>query len=288
MGVNLPVAIKKVFLSFIQNYYATEDPRLVWNVDKRLTRIFIGDKFIAAPEVIEKMPSIILSRGQMMWAQTAIDQLQSSDNPVMGGMFQNKKRTDLVRGNVTFQCISQNGIEAETIANTLFLNLVGYKDQLRANGIHQIMGVSMGEESVLRSDVAPRLVSVPVNVVFTAQVSIATTFDLYLIRVLVDETFTPYAPDEPGSNVYDNWFAYAVSGNTLMFSRPPASGANITTAYTGKYTLQQYLDVVPSGVINGINTIFTLPEEVYTTYTILSGIILDPYKVNSYVAYTYS
>jgi hypothetical protein len=289
MSLNLPIAIKKVFLSFVQQYYATEDSRLVWNVDKRLTKIFIGDKFIAAPEVVEKMPSIILSRGTMTWAQTSIDQMQNTDlYSATEGMDPNKKRTDLVRASITFQCISQNGIEAESIANNLFLNFVGYKDQLRRNGIHQIMGVSMGEETLIRSDAAPRLVSVPVNIVFTTQVSLATTLDLYTIKVLIDGDFTPYAEEGPYGRVYREWFSYEISGSHMMFSYPPPSGSAIKVDYTGKYTLTQYTDVTPAGIVNGINTHFILPEDVYTTYVIVSGFIIDPLTIDSYTEYTYS
>jgi len=277
MALNLPIAIKKVFLSFVQQWFATQDSRLVWNVDKRLTKIFIGDKFIAAPEVVEKMPSIILSRGQMVWAQTAIDQMQQTDLP-MGPS--NKRRTDLVRASVTFQCLSQNGIEAETIANTLFLNFVGYKDQLRSNGIHQIMGVSMGEEQLVRSDVVPRLVAVPVNVVFTTQASIATSQDLYAIQVVViSGVYTPYMEDGPYGHVYQDWFSYYISGSALLFSTPPPSGAVLSVGYTGKYTLQQYTNLTPAGIADGVNMKFSLPEDVYSIYNNYSGLVIDPYTI---------
>lgn len=277
MAVNLPIAIKRVFLSFLQEWYATQDPKLIWNVDRRLTKIFIGDKFISSPEVVEKMPSIILSRGQLVWAQTSIDQMQTVDLPMSSaGMDPNKKRTDLVRASITFQCISQNGIEAETIANTLFLNLVGFKDQFRRNGIHQIMGISMGEETLLRSDVAPRLVAVPVNVVFTVQASIATTLDLFTIAVLMDTEFVPYAEGGPYGNVYHDWFSYEISGNQLQFSYPPFSGSTLATTFVGRYTLTPYSNVTPAGIVDGVNKVFTLPEAVYTEYAIFSGLVVDP------------
>lgn len=277
MGVNLPVSIKRVFLSFLQEWYSTQDTKLVWNVDRRLTKIFIGDKFIASPEIVEKMPSIILSRGQLVWAQTSIDQMKTVDLPMsVAGMDPNKERTDLVRASITLQCISQNGIEAETMANTLFLNLVGYKDQFRRNGIHQIMGVSMGEETPLRSDVSPRLIAVPVNVVFTVQASIATTLDLFTIGVLMDTSFVPYAEGGPFGHVYHDWFSYEISGNQMQFSYPPFSGSVLSASFTGRYTLNTYTNVTPAGLIDGINKTFTLPEAVYTEYAILSGVVIDP------------
>jgi hypothetical protein len=296
---NLPLNIKKVFLSFIQQYYATEDPRLTWNVDKRLTKIFIGDKYIAAPEVVEKMPSIVLSRGTMTWAQTSIDQRLMTDLPMSsGGVDPNKIRTDLVRASVTFQCVSQNGVEAESLANVLFMLLVGYKDQLRKNGIHQILNITMGEEVLIRSDVAPRLTAVPVNVTFTVQASMATTLDLYLIKVLVDDRFTPYAEgtlwgEDPYrtvlyGRVHRDWFSYEISGSNMHFNEPPPSGAVIDVTYTGRYTLTQYNHIAPAGLINGLNKHYTLPEDVYTGYYVVSGFVIDPLDVDPYTEYNYS
>lgn len=266
---NIPLGIKKVFLSFAQTYYATADSNFTWNVDPRQTEIFIGDKYAVAPSIVERMPSIILSRGTMTWAQTSINQLQSEDNPIMSDT--TKKRTDLVRCNITLTCTSKNGIEAESIANTLFTILVGFKDQLRANGIHQILGVSMGEEIPVRGDVEPRLMAVPVNILFTAQASMVTSNDYYDIQVFTDLQYTALL--EPGI-VYDSWYSYLVSGNDLIFSYAPPVGVKLTANFQGKYTMSDYTDITPSGVIDGYNKVFTLPEDPYCYYYPLESMLI--------------
>jgi hypothetical protein len=298
MSQNLPINIKKVFLSFMQKWYTDQDPTFVWNVDPRLTQIFIGDSYIEAPEIIEKMPSIVVSRGDLSWAFTSIDQLVTQNLPMSvpsnssptGYMDPDKLRTDLIRCSITFLCISRNGIEAETIANRIFYNLVGYKDQLKHNGIHQILGISMGKEQLVRGDTVARLVSVPINVVFTIQSSIATTLDLYTITVLYDGDFAPYSEAGPYGNVYNSVFAYQISGNMLYFSEAPPIGSTLSVSYTGRYTLNKYVNITPSGLIDGFNSVYSLPEYVYTSYYVVSGFAIYA-SIDTrppYFNYTYS
>jgi hypothetical protein len=276
MAANIPVDIKRCFLSFIQSWFRTQHPTLVWNADPRLTKIFIGDKYIASPAIVEKMPSIILSRGTLSWAQTSIDQRLTVDLPfgAVNGSYPNMERTDLVRASVTFHCISQNGIEAESLANILFVNLVGHKDSLRKNGVHQILGISLGEENMIRGDVVPRLMSVPVHVMFTIQASVATTYDVYTISAKYNQSYIPYLSELEGFNLQDYWFGYSLSGQYMNFTQPPPSGGSLLVSYLGKYTLTQYTNITPSGVIDGLNTVFGLPEEVSTPYSTLADTVL--------------
>jgi len=262
--------IKRIFLSFAQQYFRDVHPTLTWNVDPRQTKIFIGDKFIAAPAVYEQMPSIILSRGDAAFAQTSIDQMQSMDRPVWGNA---KQRTDLIRSSITYNCLSQNGIEAEEIAATLFTQIVGYKDQFRSNGIHQIMGISMGEERIIRGDVVPRLYLVPINVVFTVHMHILTTENLYEAVVKIDTEQAGQLQDDFW-RYNNNLHGYVVSGLTLLFAYPPSSGIAMAVDFTGAITLNEYVNYVPSGLVDGLNTVFTLPEPVYTPYALLSGLYI--------------
>lgn len=266
---NIPLGIKKVFLSFAQQYFKTEHPTLIWNVDPRLTKIFIGDKYALNPAIVERMPSIIVSRGTMTWAQTSINQLQSQDSVLAANTA--KKRTDLVRCSLTIQCTSKNGIEAETVANTLFVSLIGYKDQLRVNGIHQILAVSMGEEIPVRGDVEPRLLAVPITIMFTVQSTVVTSNDIYDLKVWTDLAFTPYLE---GGEVNKNWYSYNTSGSYIVFSTPPPSGVVLNASFKGMYTLNQYTSIIPAGICDGVNDTFLLPEEPYTVYETLGHLIM--------------
>jgi hypothetical protein len=261
--------IKRTFLSFAQLYFRDVHPTLTWNVDPRRTKIFIADKNVNAPASYEKSPSIILSRGTIGYAQTSIDQMQWQDKVIYESV---KKRTDLVRGSITYNCISSVGVEAEEIANCLFTQVVGFKDQFRKNGIHQIMGISMGEEQIIRGDAEPRAFLVPVNIQFTAQVGVMTIEDMYYINVYTDDDYLGQIPED-GDDKY--MFGYVVIDNELHFNYAPSIGTEIKVDYTGMYTLNRYSQyIVPSGLIDGSNTIFPLGENIYTPYYTYSGILI--------------
>ena len=261
--------VKKIFLAFAQKYFRDVDSIYTWNPDPRVTKIFIADKYVTSPAIAEKMPSIILSRGACTYIQSSIDQMQAQSFPYAEAA---KQRTDLVRGTITYNCTAQNGIAAEEIANTLYLNLVGFKDAFRQQGIHQILGISMGEEQIVRGDVVPRLFLVPVTVIFTVQTTIITSDDFYNCIIYLDGTLQAQMPDQYNFNVAPEMYGYTISGLTIFFDYPPPSGLGILVDYTGKYSLTNYTDVTPAGIVDGTNYIFTLPEDVYTPYTILSGI----------------
>lgn len=264
--MNLPIDIKKVFLSFLQSYFTSEIVGFEWDVDPRKTKIFIGDRNIVSPPIIERMPAIIVTRGALAWIQSSIDQRLSTDSIAGAG---NKVRTDLAQGNITFQCLSQNGIEAESLASIIFTRVVAFKDQFRSNGIHQILNMTLGEEQVIRGDVVPRLISVPVSVRFTVQASLATTRDMYISKLTLGGNVVPsFVSDTPGQPTVD-WFSYVPSGNAIVFTTPPASGLGLSLNYTGAFSLSNYTNVIPNGSVNGVNKIFTLPEAIYSPYAML-------------------
>lgn len=246
----LSTTIKKVFLSFAQQLFTTVQPLgLVWDVDPRKTQIFIADNYSVSPEIVESMPAIILVRGNAAWAQTSIDQRLSTSL-----LNDHKLRKDLVRLSVTLQCTSKNGIEAEKIADTLFTSLVGYKDQFRKNGIHQILSISMGEERLVRADSTERLFAIPINVMFAVESEVAYTVDDYELLITVAGMQTLQHIDyeySPGSGI--NYF------------NPPVSGAAMLATYADAITLDQIVEV-PSGIVDGINRHFTLSHTVYGYY----------------------
>lgn len=264
--MDIPIEIKKVFLSFVQQYFQTKYRGLVWNVDIRRTQIFIGDKNAVAPEIVEKMPSIVLNRGGMTYLQTSIDQTvkQTLDSKT-------KHRADLVRATLTLACLSSNGLEAENIASKLFTILVAYKDEFRQHGIHQIMGISMGEEQMIRGDSVERLYMVPVNITFVFQVDVASTTNYY------DLTLT--AAD--GTTTLIERLDYTISGgNYVVLTMPLHSGVNLRATYTGALTLSSYVSETPSGIYDGLHRIYSLYEAVYgygylmNDFTLGSGLVM--------------
>jgi hypothetical protein len=81
-----------------------------------------------------------------------------------------------------------------------------------------------------------------------------------------------------------------ISGNIMFFDEPPPVGVGLSVSFLGRYTMNYYSNITPSGLIDGINTVFYLPEAVYTAFAILSGIAVIVHDTGppAYFTYTYS
>jgi hypothetical protein len=251
--MSVSIDVKKIFLSFVQQYFI-DHPRLTWNVDPRITKIFIADKYAVDPAVVEKMPAIILNLGTRGFARTSIGQVLERELSRTHTL-----RSDLIQGMVTFHCISKNGIEAETIADGLLLRIMAFKDEFRKHKIHQILGTNIGEEQVIRSDSSPRMSMVPVYVQYTVQAGTSFEEDIYDLVV-----------SNNNAQVYEA-IGYEVSGqHHIVFNTAPAVGSILTATYTGKYTLQTKTETL-IGAVTGTNRIFEVSEDIYTEFPITSG-----------------
>lgn len=252
----LLINIKRLFLSFAQSYYSTQT-KYKWTQDPRTTKIFISDKYAFDPSIVEKGPSIVLSRGAIQWENIAIDQRVSHKLDTGS-----KVRSDLIRGNITFSCIAKSGIEAEFIADTLFYLLVGYKDEFKKRGIFSLKPVMIGEEQLIRSDSSPRAFMIPVQVGFEMQYTIDYAVDAYGGAIIVDNLEETYLQQ------IDFDFT---SASGLSFYTAPDTGLTLTLTYLDAITLLE--DTQPLiGAVNGINTEFTLTNAVSAIYPILQHI----------------
>ena len=117
--MNYSFFIKRVFLSFAQQYFLTKVPNYKWTsgID---TKIIIADKSAENIDPHEMRPMIILSRGAYGWEKTSIGQMKNTN--VFGDRF-STTFNDLIRGAVTFNCIARHGLQAEELANFLFIAL---------------------------------------------------------------------------------------------------------------------------------------------------------------------
>lgn len=256
--MSLSINVKKIFLSFVQKYYA-EDPIFTWVPDPRVTKIFIADKYALDTAAVEKIPSIILNLGGRTWVQSSMDQRLTTD------LTRNvTERTDLLRCSITYHVISKNGIEAETIADGLLLRIMAFKGEFRKKKIHQIISSSIGEEQIIRGDASARMIMVPVYVQFTVQAGTQFEEDINTLHVWENETL-----------VYE-FIDYIVSGNSIGFFSPPASGLAMTATYTGRYTLTNYNNVaLAPPYSDGVNYTFYTDEAIFAQYPLLSGISIN-------------
>ncbi len=250
--------IKYTFLNFAQRYFA-QHPRYTWQEDVSKTKILIVDKYAIKLKVLEKARSIVLSRGAYGWEYTSIGQLMDTSF-----IEENREQySDLLRGSITFNCLAQNGIVAETIAHILFTALTGFKSQFRANGIHKILNVTLGEETILKSDSSSELSAIPINVQFSTQKHIRSGFDYY----------TFYLVDVYNKRYYQGVDYRLTNNNTVEFFKAPLEGTVYTAFYTNAITLESTQETL-IGEVDGVNTTFSVSSGVYGEYPIWSGLEL--------------
>lgn len=285
---NINLWIKHTFLSFAQAYFSL-DPKFTWNLDPKITKIIIADKFAIDLGVVDKRPSIILSRGPYGWSDVVRG--QDGQNAVLS----NKKIdtlapapsadrsvdfifTDIVRGSVTYNVISKNGIEAEDIANRLFVGLSGYKKELQSYGIHKTMGLSIGDERIIRATSEIEAVGITVSLGFLAQRTVIKAGKLNNVEVTktisrqTTTGFTPVVVD-----LYEN-IDYRIlnNGTTIQFVNPPSLDViSLNVNFVNAIDLNVISGVL-IGVIDGSNDTFIVPSgAIYGYYTLNSQIIVS-------------
>lgn len=174
------------------------------STDEKVSELIISDQGPINTDSVEKRPALILSRGQVGWANSSMDQHLLTD-------FATGKRThtDLVVGSFSINCVSRTGLEAERLALTVFKLIRIYRRQLQKAGFFHIgTEVSIGVESppgaLLSGDSVDDFVNVPVIFPFQYQESWTSTpnsetLDSLALKVLAINTQFDGSPLVPGS-----------------------------------------------------------------------------------------
>lgn len=276
---NISLSIKYIFLNFAQTYFGEEHNRFVWNADPVLSKIIIADKFAVDLGVAVQRPSIILSRGSAGWTYSVRGQV-GNINPLYSGNFKfgalrpaiddnrihGTEYTDLYAGSVSYNCISKQGVEAEEIANKLFIALTAHKRDFGSVGIFKFTGLQISDERLLRHRGDTELFGVTVDVSFLLQKSLGQSESYYNCRVWVC-----------GEEYYEGLsFSVINNGTQIEFYEPPELGCPIVVTYIDAITLELKTEV-NIGTGDGITRIFTLPSggKIYGYYRILEGILVD-------------
>lgn len=256
---NYVLDVKRIFLSFAQQYFAnqTHYPTYLWQADLRDTPIIIVDKNAVDLEVIEKRPSIVLSRGSMGWMYTSIGQ-KAFGNRL--GSPETDMHTDLVRGSLTYNCIAKYGIQAEEIANILFQALTQFKLNFRAEGVHKVFGLVIGEEQVLKGKSEQELALVPLVVQYAMQRSLRGAYDYCTLVVNLGDDYA-----YQGSQWY-------YRNDVVYFFVAPDDGTEITFTYTDSITLGS---VTETATGDGSTTEFTLSNTPLCTYPMVEDFIVS-------------
>lgn len=252
---NYDLDIKRTFLSFAQHLFA-EDPKYTWTATPSETKVLIVDKYAINLNVLEKKRSIVLSRGTHGWSYRAIGQLKDAYMVEPD----RKTYTDLIRGSVVYNCIAQNGLIAEHLAHKLFAGLAAFKDQFRKQGIHSLQNISIGEETILKSDSSIELTTVPIFVQFETQKEFRIGYDHY----------TFYLEDQDSARYYQG-SDFKIDNAGITFYEAPLTGTTFTATYVNGITLEEVVEPL-IGTVNGTNTSFAVSYPIYGEYPIWSGI----------------
>lgn len=274
----LPIAyslqIKRTFLNFLQQYFEVAvDNRYKWSSNLHTTNIIIADKHGVDKPVNEKRPMIILSRSTTAPGMITIGQRLSRT-------WKNNKESylDLFQGVVTFNCLAKSGLVAEEIAHIVMMALLGFRGYLKTyDGIHQILGVQIGEESTVSVDTSSTLINVPVSVRFTKNIAFTPAPELTSGPMI---TLTC-----SGTTSY--WYEalqYDIYKNSVTTYTPITSGCTASIYYLDAITLSGITETL-SG-INGVETTFILSRPVYSYYPMLHKVDVD-YTVSG-LTYSYS
>jgi len=154
---------KDAILGVLQEFFSNENNagEFLWRADIKQSKILIADKYTLNLEDVEKKPSIVVIRGAQSWGRRGIDQFQGWEGPNTGS-----RHTDIILGTFNCTCMSANGLEAESLADTVFAFFSFFKKVLRSKvpALQDLQGVALGEELVAVSDSKQDVSVVPVTI----------------------------------------------------------------------------------------------------------------------------
>jgi len=160
---------KDLILKFLQDLFA--EPKLyddhndyLWDLDPQKSKILIVDAYTEDLERMELRPAIVLRRGGTGWMNTSINQQLSYDWRTGA-----RGHTDLIYSDLTLECLSRNGLEAEFLADLVFQGIQFYALQIRERGAFKVASVAIGAETLIQADSQQDLTAVPVSMTISFQ-----------------------------------------------------------------------------------------------------------------------
>jgi len=173
--------------------------------------------------------------------------------------------SDLIRGSVTFNILSKQGIQAESIASHLYNALTGYKEDLRAKGV-EIKNVSFGEETLLKHTSEIEVSAIALNISFTKNVTIVRGQKQNNCEVYLDTA-------EAKEGIH---FRVATAGTQIVFEDAPTTGVVPTITYVHAISLATITGVTLVGTVDSSNKTFTVPDAgvIYGYYVLLDDVAI--------------
>lgn len=159
----------RTLVGFVQGLFkALPEGKYTWDEDPELTEILITDAAPITAEVLTARPCIVSVRGQVQYANTAMNSLEYIDHQTGITSYR-----DVVAGSITLNCLSKNGVEAARLAWFVASHIKALRHLLQRKGpfIHigqdvMVMG-EMQPGGLVQDPADSGAVNVPVILQFT-------------------------------------------------------------------------------------------------------------------------
>jgi hypothetical protein len=189
---------KDLILKFLQDLFS--EPKLydgqnayLWNLDPMQSKILIVDSYTEDLEKMELRPALVLRRGGTAWMNTSLNQRLSFDWRTGARGY-----TDLIHSDLTVECLSRNGLEAELLADLVFQGIQFFALQIRERGAFKVASVAIGSETLIQADSQQELTAVPVNMTLSFQSRWLVTPSQQLVEKIKGTINTmPPSPESP-------------------------------------------------------------------------------------------
>lgn len=248
--------VRKVILEFLQAAFFN-DKTYTWSTDPNATKIEIVNEFATKTLEIEKYPKIVLTRGDWAARDVAIGRKGHNDRLLQPDT---RHYQDLTSGTLILNVLSKSSIEAELIAEKVFLSLMAWQEDIKETFIiSSIRNLRLGSIQVVEQNSDFRVFQVPVYLQYDKTLQFVKSYDYYDVELTVD-----------GERLYqstDFW----VFNNYVQFRYAPASGVDIQMSYLVRDTLSGVTESPTLGA-NGERQIFPFSYDIYGPYYLISGI----------------
>jgi hypothetical protein len=269
---NLLLDVKRLFLSFAQAVFSN-NIQFRWDPDLKKTDIIIVDRNAVDLGVVVKRPTIVLQRGAFSWMYAVRGQDGTNavgfndkflaDNTGYPNTIRSKVYTDLLRCTLSFFCLAKDGIQAEIIANHLFIALTAARDDFRKLGVQNITGLSMSEEQIVKQSSTLEYSGIQIQIGFTIQPTITVEDRLNNCYIYID------------NDLFSEQTDYSIEdlGTKVVFKEIPSETPKI-----------DYIDAITLETVNAVNLVptadtkeFLVPDgqAIAGFYKILNNIELD-------------
>jgi len=162
--------------------------------------------------------------------------------------------------------LSKNGVQAEEIANLLFIAFTAYGQELKNKGINQITSLTFGEESTVRATSEIEVSAVQLNISFLTKRDIQRSERLNNCNVYIN-----------GAEVLEGIdFSVITNGTQIQFATIPDEGTALQVTYADAID-SSIVELADLGTGDGATAIFTLPSSgsIYGYYKIMENLFVS-------------